>query len=170
MWASGSDKHSVEITIILIVVSSLVTIVVRRTKRDKCLKDFSRYPVTLEMTDGATCFGRLHVENTGIELAYADKRQRESGNTEASYILSKDEYLEIQGLACFHADLDEESREDRRRDLERTYKPSTLRKLTRKTRNLLNTVRDSFLEVVNLLIGQDTSQVRHAMMYRAKIF
>ena len=85
MWASGSDQQSVEITIILIVVSSLVTIVVRRTKRDKCLKDFSRYPVMLQTTDGATFFGRLHVENTGIELAYADKQQRESGNTEASY-------------------------------------------------------------------------------------
>ncbi|MHC4240539.1 MAG: hypothetical protein ACYSUC_12455, partial [Planctomycetota bacterium] len=50
--------------------------------------------------------------------------------------------------------LSESNRKHRESELTRTYHPTFLRRLKRKTQNIFKTVRDSVMEVINLLISQ----------------
>ncbi|MCK4384750.1 MAG: hypothetical protein KAW52_00660 [candidate division Zixibacteria bacterium] len=142
------------ITIGFIILSTVIAAFIRGRSRDKCLKDFSKNMVTLEETVGKIARGKLTVENTGLELVYPAKLKNKDGHDKTSYILYKNEYPNIQTLIRFHDELDEHSREEREKELRRTYHPTTLRKLKRKIRNFFSTVKDSVMEVVNLLIGQ----------------
>ena len=142
------------ITVIFIVLATVIAAFVRRVKRDKCLKDFSGFMVTLEAVSGKTIHGKLCVENTGLELIYAEQHQDNDGHIEASYILYKYEYPNIQALVRFHEQLSGENKKKRDRELELTYHPGQVRKLKRRIQNLFKTVRDSVGEVINLLISK----------------
>ena len=62
------------ITVMFIGLSTFVGMIIKKLHRDKCLKDFAGYMVTLEGNDGKDVWGKLRVENTGIELAYPEKQ------------------------------------------------------------------------------------------------
>lgn len=142
------------ITIIFLVVVTVVAAFVRGRSKDRCLKDFSGSLITLQDTTGKLIWGRLRVESTGLELVYLSAHRDREGHDETSYIIYKQEYPTIKTLIRYHDKLDNEAREKRRRELERTYHPSASRRLRRKFRNFLNTFRNSVIEVVNLFVGQ----------------
>jgi len=142
------------IAIIFVIAVTVVTAFVRGRSKDRCLKDFSGDLVTLEETTGKVIWGRLRVESTGLELVYRNPHRDSDGHDKASYILYKPEYPTIEALIRYHDELDEEGREERKRELDKTYHPSARRKIKRKTRNFLNTFRNSVIEVVNLFVGQ----------------
>ncbi|MBN1796527.1 MAG: hypothetical protein JW804_07635 [Sedimentisphaerales bacterium] len=143
-----------QITLVFIVIATLIATFVRRIKRDKCLRDFSRFLVNLDRVDDKRIFGKLRVENTGIEFLYQTVYEDKDGHDESSYILYKHEFSKIQTLLRFHDELDEQDRKKRQKDLQKTYHPNFLRRLRRKTANLFKTLRDSVAEVVNLLISR----------------
>lgn len=142
------------VTVIFIALSTLIAAFVRRRTRDKCLKDFAGNMVTLAKTDGKTIWGKLNVENTGLELIYRQKHQDANGHEEASYLLYKHEYDRIQALIRYHDQLSEPAKKERERELARTYHPVFLRRLKRRMGNVFKTVRDSVMEVVNMLMAQ----------------
>jgi len=142
------------ITIIFIVLSTVVAAFIRRRSRDKCLKDFSETLVTLEQTTDKIIWGKLNVENTGLEFIYPEKHEDKEGHDETSFILYKYEYPKIAALLRFHDQLGESNKRKREKELNRTYHPRLLRRLKRKTQNVFKTVRDSVMEVVNMLISQ----------------
>lgn len=142
------------ITIIFIVLSTVVAAFIRRKNRDKCLNDFLHDLVTLEETTGKIIWGKLRVENTGLELIYPTNHKHKNGHDETSYILYKYEYPNIQALLRYHDELTEDAKGERDKELERTYHPKSLRKLKRKILNVFKTIKDSVTEVVNLLISQ----------------
>ena len=148
------SNNALAITIIFIVLSTLVAAFIRRTTKDKCLKDFSKCMVTVEDTTGKTIWGTLGVENTGLELVYAQKHEDRDGHYETSYILYKHEYPRITALIRYHDQLSDNNRKRREKELKRTYHPRFLRRLKRKTLNIFKTVRDSVMEVINLLMSQ----------------
>ena len=138
------------ITIIFIILVTIVGAFIRRCKRDKCLKDFAGNMVTLEKTDKKTVWGKLNVENTGLELLYPQKYADEDGHDETSYILYKHEYSNMTALLCYHDQLSEENKKKRQKQLEKTYHPGPIRRLKRKTLNVFKTVRDSVMEILNV--------------------
>ena len=142
------------ITIIFIVLTTFVAAFIKKRSRDKCLKDFSENLVTLEETGGKIIWGKLSVENTGLELIYPTKHKDKKGHDETSYILYKYEYPNIQALIRYHDELSEDNKKEREKELTRTYHPNLLRRFKRKIQNVFKTVRDSVMEVVNLLISQ----------------
>ena len=142
------------ITVIFIVLATLVAAFIRRRSRDKCLKDFSQTMTTLEKTDGKIIWGKLNVENTGLEFVYPVKHKDKDGHDETSYILYKYEYSNIAALIRYHDELSERGKTERQKELKRTYHPALLRRLKRKIQNVFKTVRDSVMEIVNMLISQ----------------
>ncbi len=142
------------ITIIFIILSTVVAAFVRRKSRDKCLKDFLNDLITLEEITGKIICGKLRVENTGLEFIYPTNHKDENGDDETSFILYKYEYPNIQALIRYHDELSEDAKKEREKELKRTYHPRALRKLKRKIQNIFKTVKDSVMEVVNLLISQ----------------
>lgn len=150
----GIEIPYTAITIIFIILATAVGVFVRKRSRDKCLRDFEQDMVTLEDTSGKTIWGKLRVENTGLEFVYPEKQQDADGHQEASYILYKYEYPIIEAVIRFHDQLSERNKTERDKELERTYHPGPWRRLKRKTLNIFRTVRDSVVEIVNLLISQ----------------
>jgi len=148
------NNYTFAVTIIFIVMSTLIAAFIRRRKKDKCLKDFSNYMVTIEDTTGKTIWGRLAVENTGLEFIYPQKHEDADGHLETSYILYKHEYTKIAALVRYHDQLSDSNKERRERELQKTYHPTFLRRLKRRILNVFKTVRDSVMEVVNMLISQ----------------
>lgn len=142
------------ITIIFIILATAVGAFVRKRSRDKCLRDFEQNMVTLEDTAGKTIWGKLRVENTGLEFIYPAKHKDEEGHDEVSYILYKYEYPKIGAVIRFHDELSERNKKEREKELKRTYHPGLWRRGKRRMLNVLRTVRDSVAEVVNLLISQ----------------
>jgi len=142
------------ITLIFIVFAAAVAAFVRRKSRDKCLRDFEHNMVTLEETSGRIVWGKLRVENTGLEFIYPQKHKDQDGHDEASYILYKYEYPNIGAVIRFHDELNESNKKKREKELKRTYHPRSVRRLKRKVKNIFKTVRDSVVEIVNLLISQ----------------
>jgi small nuclear ribonucleoprotein (snRNP)-like protein len=142
------------ITIIFIVLATVVAAFIRRKSRDKCLKDYSRNMVTLEETSGKTIWGRLRVENTGLEFVYPTRHEDKEGHNEMSYILYKHEYPNIAALIRYYDELSERNKKEREKELKRTYHPGLMRRLKRKIQNVFKTVKDSVMEVVNLLMSQ----------------
>ena len=142
------------ITVIFIAVSAIIALVIKRVHKDKCLKDFVGGMVTLEEMSGKTIWGKLRVENTGMELLYPKKSEDKLGHCEASYILYKYEYPNIGALIRFHDELDQSDKEKRDKELERTYHPDAWARFKRKMQNALRTIKDAMMEVVNLLISR----------------
>ena len=149
-----SDIPYTAITIIFIVLATAVAAFVRRKSRDKCIRDFEQNMVTLEEMSGKIVWGKLRVENTGLEFVYPEKHKDEDGHEEASYILYKYEYPNIEAVIRFHDELSETNKKKREKELKNTYHPTILRRLNRKIRNVFKTVRDSVVEIINLLISQ----------------
>jgi hypothetical protein len=142
------------ITILFILFAAGVGAFVRKRSRDKCLRDFERNMVTLEAKSGKTIWGALRVENTGLEFVYLQKHKDQQGHEEASYILYKYEYPEIQAVIRFHDDLSEPDKKRREQELKSTYHPGPWRREKRRLFNIFRTIRDSIVEIINLLISQ----------------
>ena len=142
------------LTIIFIILAAGIGAFVRKRSRDKCLRDFEQNMVTLEQTSGKAIWGRLRVENTGLEFVYPEKNKDQQGHEEASYILYKYEYPDIQAVIRVHDELSEQNKMAREKELKRTYHPGFWRRLKRRILNVFRTVRDSIVEIVNLLISQ----------------
>lgn len=140
------------ITILFIAISAAVAAFIRRISRDKCLKDFQGNMVTLERTTGDISAGVLRVENTGLEFIYPDKKKQDK-TCQASAILYKCEYSNIQALVRYHDELTEENKKQRQAQLKKTYHPNFFRRLKRKTFNVFKTIRDSVVEVANMMMS-----------------
>ena len=147
-------ESATAITILFIIFAAGVGAFIRKRSRDKCLKDFSQNMVTLEDISGKAIWGKLRVENTGLEFVYPKKHKDEEGHDETSYILYKYEYPNIGALIRFHDELSECNKKEREKELKRTYHPTLLRRLKRKVKNVFKTIRDSVMEIVNLLMSQ----------------
>lgn len=143
------------VTIILIVVCTLAGAFFRGRSRDRCLKSFSGYEVTLEKKDGKVAWGNMRVENSGFELIYGEPHFDEAdGHLESSYMLYKSEFGDIRRIVRYADVLKAEKTSRRSKELEKAMHPGFLYLAARKTRNFFGTVRDSLLEVANLFMGR----------------
>ena len=142
------------ITVIFIAASTMLAAFIRRRQRDKCLRDFEGELVTLEDVSGKLIWGRLEVENTGIEMVYTEIHEDSDGHNEKSFLMYKNEFDQIQAFARFHDDLSDTEKKKRLKQLKRTYHPGILRRSKRKIINSFKTIRDSIIEVVNLIVAR----------------
>ena len=58
------------VTIIFIILSALVAVVLRKIKKDKCLKDFREDIVTLELLNGQQYRGEMKMKSSGLQFNY----------------------------------------------------------------------------------------------------
>lgn len=143
------------ITIIFIIVCTVVGAFIKGRSRDRCLASFSGYPVTIEKSNGKILWGKLRVENSGMELTYSEPYMDEAdGHIETSSVIYKAEYGDIKRLIRYIDTLSAEDSKLREKDHIRTSNPSWFMRIGRKMRNFFGTVRDSFTEIANVLLGK----------------
>ena len=143
-------------TIVGLAVVTLAGTFVSGRMRDRCLKGFDKFFVTLEVTDGKTVWGTLGVHTTGIELTYpSDYLDRD--HVESSFLLYSEEFdSKMFLLARYHSDLDQKARKRRDKILGKTYRPNLFRRTWRSVRNAANTVKDTLNKLVSMVVGQAT--------------
>lgn len=144
---------SLLITIGLIFIITLIGAYMRSTRKDRCLKSWEGFHVTLERTNDKLIWGVLKVEPTGMELAYIDSVQ-DDRHIESSYLLYGSEYGEIQAIYRYPEKLSEWGTRRRTRDIERSFHPGPLHRLGRSARNFLSTATDSLNEVLGIVLGR----------------
>ncbi len=151
-WSGFSNPFF--LTICFIFLSTIVAAFIKGRNRDKCLKAFNGYMVTLEDSAGKHVWGNLRVEPTGMELIYEKSNLDTDGHVESSYMIYKYEYGNIAAIVRFHEYLTAKHNSKREKELKRAYHPSGIRKLFRKIGNIFKTIRDTVMEVSNVLISQ----------------
>jgi len=156
---------SLTITILFIILSTVIGAFVKGRMRDKCILSFAGDLIHIELESGKVVWGVLRLESTGLELKYKESYLDKNDNHfETSFILYKNEYPNIQCIARFIDDLDDKDKKRRERFLKPIYYQKMLRKLTRKIRNFFATVRDTVVEVVNILVGRAKQNIHMGKM------
>ena len=151
-------NNPLSVSILVILISSLVGFYINSRVRDRCLRDFDGYRITVESKDSRTIWGMLRVYSSGIELVYKSGYQDEQGHVENSYILYGSELGNMQAVYRFHDDQSARDQKRRTRDIERTYQPNIFRQFARALRNLFNTFKDAIVQATNTVLGYRAAQ------------
>lgn len=141
------------VVILLVLVTGTVLAIMQSRRRDKCLRHFSGYHVTLAEKDGNLSWGRTTVFPTGLEVVYQTPVRAPAGHLERSYIFYKEQYAAMDGLYRYPEGLPESERQRRAEVIRRTVNPSVLRRVGRKLRNWLGMVRDALVQAIGVIIG-----------------
>lgn len=149
----GLVDWSFILTLVVILVATLVGSYLRSSRKDRCLRDFDGYHVTIERKNGRIMWGRMRLFPTGLELVYESDVQDDE-HMETSYLMYKDEYADIQAIYRYARNLDPELRQRRARSMQRSLHPGVLRRFRRSLRNFISTATDSLGEAVGMVIGR----------------
>ena len=142
------------LTILLIFVSAIVGAVIARRRKDRCLRLFDDYHVTLGTIDGKVIWGDLRVFAPGLELVYDAPYRTPLGLIKTSYLLYEPESAHILAFTRYVGDLTDAERVERERQVTTRFRPGPLRRAARGLRNLFATVSDAFGQALNAIIGQ----------------
>lgn len=141
-------------TILVIMGAALVGSYLRSSHRDRVLRDFDGFHVTVETKSGRLIWGTMKLYPTGFELVYRSDVQDDDQHVETSYIFYKDEYPEIQAIYRYARDLNEEDQKRRARSIERSFHPGLLRRALRSLRNFMSTAADSLTDALGMMLGR----------------
>jgi hypothetical protein len=141
------------LTILILLALATIVALIQARRRDRCLKSFEGFPVTLDRADGNLAWGTLDLYSTGFELRYAHPVEATLGHVERSVLTYKEEYPLITTIYRFPEALSGEREEERLRALESTAHPSPVRRLWRKARNWIALLRDALVQSAGLIVG-----------------
>lgn len=143
------------ITLGFIFLTAIVTTVATKWARDKCLKFFNGYHVTLERGRGQTIWGRLKVFSTGVEVVYDHPYVDTHGRKKTSFLMYQHE-IDAHLLSTFryHDELPPAQQQLRSKQIESTFNPGFFRRTWRMIRNFVNTLRDAFNAAIGAVVGQ----------------
>ncbi|MBA7519109.1 hypothetical protein ES705_11183 [subsurface metagenome] len=144
------------LTIVLIILTSIINAIIRHRSRDKCLKDFSAFFVTLLLKNGKTIRGKMKLFSSSMELEYQQPEgEEQDGYCRNSYIMMNNELeADTQAIHRYHWDLTPKNKKLREKSIKRSYKPNLFRRIGRTMRNSVNTLRDAFNKSISLFFGQ----------------
>lgn len=129
----------------------MLAVVLRKIKKDKCLKDFRNDIVTIELLNGQQYKGEFKLKSSGLKFNYPELIQDQHNLKFLSFLLYKNEYPDIQAVVRYHKDLTEEAEKLREDDFQKTFHPSRWRRIRRSIINLLKVIKDAVIEILNLL-------------------
>src|SRR5688500_5382449 len=156
--AGGGGASAVAIfyiTLGIIFLTAIITTVATKWARDKCLKFFHGYHVTLERGRGQTIWGRLKVFSTGVEVVYDHPFVDPRGRKKTSFLMYQHEIdAQLLGLLRYHEELAPAQQHARSKQIESTFNPGFWRRTWRMIRNFVNTLRDAFNAAIGAVVGQ----------------
>jgi hypothetical protein len=143
------------LTLLFIFLTAIVTTLVTRYSRDKCLKLFHRYHVTLERGRGSTTWGKLKVFSSGVELLYDHPYTDIRGHRKTSTMLYQaDLDNNVLCLLRHHEELSDKQQALREKQVRRTFNPGPQRRAWRSIRNIFNALKDGFNAAFGAIVSQ----------------
>ncbi|HZZ41542.1 MAG TPA: hypothetical protein VFE58_01270 [Tepidisphaeraceae bacterium] len=154
--ANGVNPSTVfYLTLLFIFLTAIVTTLITKWARDKCLKFFHDYHITVERSRGQVSWGDLRVFSQGIEIIYDHPFVDVRGRKKTSYLLYQPEIeTQVLSLLRYHDELTAEEQRDRARQIVRTFNPGPGRRFRRHVVNVINTLRDAFGQAIGAAVGQ----------------
>lgn len=138
---------------LVIIAAALISAYVRSSRKDRCLKDFDGFHVTVERKNNRVIWGTMHLFSTGFDLKYSGDVQDEH-HVETSYVFYKDEFHDLQAIYRYARELDEKNQKRRAKSMQRSFHPNPLRRFGRSLRNFMNTASDSLNDALGLVVGR----------------
>ena len=96
----------------------------------------------------------MRVFSKGLVLAYNAPVEKTGAPTKTSYMMYEPDMENVFAIFRFHDQLTDQNKRRRDRQINRLAYPGLLRRLWRKTRNLINTLRDAFNKAIGAFLGQ----------------
>ena len=154
---SSTDSSSILLwTLVAIFVTGVVTTLATKWARDKCLKLFHGYHVTLEGVRGNTDWGYFRCFSSGMELVY-DRPYVDIGGRKKTSLLIYGNEIEPRTLSIFryHDEQLPEHQRWREAQVRHTFNPGPFSPLRPGcVRNILNTLKDAFSASIGAVVGQ----------------
>src|SRR5690348_12574150 len=120
------------VTLLFIFLTAIITTVATKWTRDKCLKFFNRYHISLERSRGQMIWGNLRVFSSGIEVVYDHPFIDSRGRKKASYLIYQQELdQQVLSVLRYHDELTPEAQKLRVRQVQRTFNPGPFRRMWR---------------------------------------
>lgn len=142
-------------TLLVIFLSAIITAVVTKWTRDKCLRFFHRFHVTLERARGQTLWGQLKVFSAGVEVVYDHAFADARGRKKTSYLIYGQELDQhLLSMLRYHDELTDEQKRARDRQIRWLFNPGPLRRFRRHVRNIFNTLKDAFNAAIGTAVTQ----------------
>lgn len=141
------------LTIAVILAVATVLALLRTRRRDRCLKAFDAFPITLVTQAHEANWGTADIRSTGLELTYPAPVVAPEGHLERSMLFYREQYPSLHAIYRCPEGLSASDKERRTALIEQTRNPGFLRRLGRWLRNWMGMVRDALLQSIGMIIG-----------------
>ena len=140
------------LTIIIIFVVTLIVSYLKSILRDRCLKDFDKFPVIVLLKNGKSIWGRMRLKSSGFILTY-DQPYDNISHLEYGFIIYRNEFSTIFSIVRLISDLSES--EKRLREIRKKVEVfKAILWLRKKARNFFAAVRDAFVDTFSMFLGK----------------
>ena len=140
--------------LIFLFLATITTVYVSRLIRDRCLKAFRGYQVSVELKDGLLLHGRFDVERSGMEFVYTSSIPYRGIADEASFLLYSSEYPRIYLLMRYLDYLSEKEKTAREEHGLLAFRRKFSWRAKLRVRNAFASVKDAMGEALNMIIGR----------------
>ena len=135
-------------TILILIGVSVVAAALRARRKDRCMKGFDGHSVTLHGLEQEPISGQLEVESNAYIVTYADLNR-----PQANEIFYASEWESMAWLERISATLDEKQTKTRAKRMRKAVKPRLFARMGRDIRILLNSAKDTVLEILSALMA-----------------
>jgi hypothetical protein len=153
-WLGNVFDSTLGLVLLFIFLPVVVTTLLAARQRDRCLKTFHRYFATAMRLNEAPVWGTLRVFSKGLVFEYRDPVLHPVTPPKTSFMMYEPDLAKIHLVYRYHDAIDEENRRRRERQVRRMARPNLFRRLWRRTRNLINSLRDAFGKAIGAILGQ----------------
>jgi len=146
-------ENALLLTLLFIFGGALVTALLRSRSRDRCLKDFHGYHVNIELLDKRV-WGKLEVYSAGLELIYDAPHDDADGHQEFSSLFFQPDLGDVVSIYRFQDELSDAHRQQREREVARSWNPTLWARWSRRCWNILSMFRDACIEAMGAVVSQ----------------
>ncbi len=141
------------LTVIFIFLTTVITVLVKNRKKDKCLKLLNDYHVNYQTIAGKVIWGDLVVFSKGLEMIFDAPYRNSTGTYKTSAMIYEADLTNCLAICRTVDALTDREKTKRKRQINKCIHPSITRRCWRWFRNLFNTLNDAFSKAFSAVMG-----------------
>lgn len=146
-WYELLLDNSLGIMLILVFLTAIIGTFVGARKRDRCMRKFHGFSVTLVEQAGRAIWGTFRVFSNGVEILFSKPFADDSRTFKKSFLCYQAELSRILTVTRYLDEItDPRERRRRERQIRKMARPGFLTRINRRLRNFVNTFRDAIVQ------------------------
>jgi hypothetical protein len=164
-WWELLADNALGIMIALIFLTAIISTFVAARNRDRCLKKFNRFDVTLIEQSGRAIWGTLRVFSKGLEVIFSAPFTDDGRIYKESFLYYQNELSRMLTVTRYLDEIvDLRQKAHRRLQLHKMARPGPITRLSRRIRNFLNTFRDAIVKSFGVAMSQAQAASKSTVM------